>query len=146
MFELGLLNIFKSKRSQRADLFKCKSTDSVHLGQQKLHYIVFRLQEQSTNFWQTKIPSWRKGRLWKSYRGIWVRYLWCVSPNICCFAIDIKDCWSKNSPSLLYFFNITIIIIIIYMDEFTIPVKKAWDLLDRMLYCHFFFVSIRIPY
>ena len=149
MFELGLLKIFILKVNVLSELIYSSvfSTDSVHLGQQKLHYIVFlffRLQEQSTNFWQTKIPSWRKGRLWKSYRGIWVRYLRCVSPNICCFAIDIKDCWYNNSPSLLYFFKIIIIIIIIiYMDEFTIPVTKTWDLFNLRVKFSFFLLVFR---
>ena len=32
------------------------------------------------------------------------------------------------------------------MDEFTIPVKKARDLLDLHVIFSFFFVSIKIPY
>ena len=144
MFELGLLKIFKSKRTQRADLSSVFGTVSVHY----IVFLFFRLEEQSTNFWQTKIPSWRKGRLWKSYRGIWVRYLRCASPNICCFAIDIKDCWYNNSPSLLYFFKIVIIIIIIiiiiiYMDEFTIPVTKTWDLFNLRVKFSFFLLVFR---
>lgn len=44
---------------------------------------------------------------------------------------------------LLYFFNITIIIIIvIYMDEFTIPAKKARDLLDLHVIFSFFFLLV----